>query len=96
MNVTNKERTIHFFTKGDKNCGSSRQRAFLVAEKMTQQGIKTIVHEPSNELISKTRWPGKFKLLKATLVNLLQIKHGDIIFLQRTIYNKYFLIFVVA
>jgi len=87
--------TIHFFTKGDANAGSSRQRAFLVAEELNKKGIKALVHWPPIYLISQTRWPKKFKLLIVILASIFSVKKEDIIYLQRTIYNKFFFTLIV-
>ncbi len=87
--------TIHFFTKGPKTAGSSRQRAFLVAEELNQRGIKAIVYPPPLILGSKTSWPKKIKLILKYLKIFTKIKKEDIIYLQRTIYNKYFFVLIV-
>jgi len=87
--------TIHFFTKGDKNAGSSRQRAFLVAEELNKRNIKSIVHQPSLILSSRAPWPKKMKLIWQYLKILRGIKKEDIIYLQRAIYNKYFFILII-
>ncbi len=87
--------TIHFFTKGGKNAGSSRQRAFLIVEELNKKAIKSIVHEPPLILVSKVHWPKKFKLILQYLKIFAQIKKNDIVFLQRTIYNKYFFILII-
>lgn len=86
---------VHFFTKGDMNIASSRHRAFLLAEELNELGIKSVVHWPPTELISKTSWPYKFRLIFAVLLEILKIKKGGIIYLQRTIYNKFFFVFIV-
>ena len=86
---------VHFFTKGDKIAGSSRLRAFFVADYLNNLGVQTVVHDPSTVLVSTTAWPRKFFLLVRYVKILLSIKADDVIFLQRTIYNKYFLILIV-
>lgn len=86
---------VHFFTKGDKTAGSSRLRAFFVADYLNQLGVQTVVHDPSTVLVSTTAWPRKFLLLVQYVKILSSIKSDDVIFLQRTIYNKYFLILIV-
>jgi glycosyltransferase involved in cell wall biosynthesis len=86
---------IHFFTKGFKTAGSSRQRAFLVAEELNKRGVNAIVYPPPLILGSKTPWPKKIKLIFKYLKIFTQIKKEDIIYLQRTIYNKYFFVLVV-
>ena len=87
--------TIHFFTKGDETAGSSRLRAFYVAKYLARMGLHTIVHTPSTIAVSVTRWPRKFFLLREYVRILRTIKSDDVIFLQRTIYNKYFLILII-
>ncbi len=82
--------TIFFFTKGDRNTASSRQRAFLVAEELAKKGTKTTVCIPAINTISETPWPKKGILIFAACKNLWKVEHGDIIFLQRAIQNKYF------
>lgn len=80
---------IHFFTKRARNCGSSRQRAFIIAEYLNQKGIKADIHEPSAAEISETHWPQKWSMIWQQVKNLKEIEVGDILFLQRPINNKY-------
>jgi len=87
--------TIHFFTKGDKTAGSSRQRAFLAAEELNKRGLRAVVYQPSLVKASETKWPRKLKVLFKYLKILKNIKKDDIIYLQRTIYNKYFFVLIV-
>jgi len=86
---------VHFFTKGNKDAGSSRQRAFLIAEELNKKGIRSVVHHPPLILTSRTPWPKKFRLIWQYLRIFFNIKKEDVIYLQRTIYNKYFLILIV-
>jgi glycosyltransferase involved in cell wall biosynthesis len=87
--------TIHFFTKGDINTASSRQRAFLVAEELKKRGLETKVHQPPLILCSQTPWPKKIKLIWQYLqIFLKDIKKEDLIYLQRTVYNKHFFILI--
>lgn len=88
--------TIHFFTKGDERLPDSRQRAFRIADELQARGIKSVVHWPPVVLISDTPWPKKFSLIVATIRSLSSIKKGDIVFLQRTISNKYFFVIMVV
>ncbi len=88
--------TVHFFTKGDRKAGSARQRAFYVAEELEKRGIKTKIYPPPIILSSRLPWRKKMKLLGGYLKNFLAIKKEDVVFLQRTIYNKYFFLLVVA
>ena len=87
--------TVHFFTKGSRVAGSSRLRAFYVAEYLEKLGVHTEVHDPSTTLVSQTRWPRKLRLLGQYVRILSSVRKEDAIFLQRTIYNKYFLILIV-
>lgn len=86
---------IHFFTKRDAKTGSSRQRAFLVAGELIKKGVAADVHWPSSALISETPWPKKISLLWRHIVGFTEIKKGDILYLQRPINNKYFVILVI-
>lgn len=88
--------TLHFFTKGDDRLGDSRQRAFRIASELNARGIASVVHSPPVMLMSITPWPKKFFLIVATIRSLFSIKKGDIVFLQRTIGNKYFFVIMVA
>ncbi len=82
--------TIHFFTKGDRMIGSSRQRAFLVAEELNKRGFQSVVHQPPVVLLSQVAWSRKLSLLKRYLRIFSKIKKEDIVFIQRAIYNKHF------
>ena len=86
---------IYFFTKDDKNTPSSRSRAFLIAEQLNTRGIKSKVCYPSLSLVSRTKWPQKLKFIAAYIKILFEIQKGDIIFLQRAVYNKYFFVLIV-
>ena len=88
--------TVHFFTKSDDTKGGSRQRAFFVAAEMNRIGVNAIVHYPDTETLSLKPWPGKIRLIGKTLNNFLNIKRGDVVYLQRTVYNKYFFIICVS
>src|SRR3989344_7916704 len=88
--------TIHFFTYGNEQSGSSRQRAFKVANELNAQGMHAIVHRPSTISMSLTSWPKKGALILQLLRSLASVKKGDIVYLQRTISNKYFFIILVV
>ena len=88
--------TIHFYTKGTERIGDSRQRAFRIADELNARGIKSVVHGPPVMSMSITRWPKKFLLIAEFVRSLFSIKKGDIVFLQRTIGNKYFFVIMVA
>ncbi len=87
---------VYFFTKESRDVGSSRQRAFLVAEELSKKnGIETIVFTPPVNVISETPWPKKARLILTTYKNLWKVRHGDVIFLQRAIQNKYFFVAII-
>ncbi len=86
---------IHFFTKGDETIPSSRQRAHLLATELQKFQVDTIIHTPPIAVISQTPWPKKLELIRKISKGLFQVKKGDILFLQRAIYNKYFFALVV-
>jgi glycosyltransferase involved in cell wall biosynthesis len=88
--------TIHFFTFSDVQGGSSRQRVFRVVDELVVRGVHAVIHEPPVLMISRTRWPKKGLLILQVLRALATIKKGDIVYLQRTISNKYFFVLVVV
>lgn len=87
---------IHFFTKGDIKSGSSRQRAFLISQELNLAGLKSVVHQPSTMEISETQWPRKARQIWKIMRILRTINKDDIVFLQRTVYNKYFWLVIVC
>ncbi|OGG61448.1 hypothetical protein A3I46_01210 [Candidatus Kaiserbacteria bacterium RIFCSPLOWO2_02_FULL_54_13] len=88
--------TIHFYTFSDIRSSSSRPRAFCVADELRARGLSTVIHTPPVLLISRTHWPGKWALIVEVIRSLFSIKKGDVVYLQRAIANKYFLIIMVA
>lgn len=88
--------TIHFFTFSDRVAPSSRQRAFILAEELEKRGFSTIIHTPTVLALSRTPWPEKFALLREVVRALTSVGKDDIIFLQRTVYNKYFFVIMLA
>ncbi len=88
--------TIRYFTFSDAMGGSSRQRAFRVVEEMRTRGIDAIIMQPPVLSISRTRWPKKFGLIVQVVRSLLTIQKGDVVYLQRTIANKYFFLLIVV
>ena len=88
--------TVHFFTFSDRVAPSSRQRGFYVAEELKRMGFSTVIHTPTVLALSSTPWPRKALLIVETIRSLFSIKKGDIVFLQRTVYNKYFFVIMVA
>ena len=83
--------TVHFFTFSDERGGSSRQRAFRVADELNARGMRAVVHRPSALEISATSWPKKGTLIAELLRALASVRKGDVIYIQRAISNKYFL-----
>ncbi|HVM73369.1 MAG TPA: glycosyltransferase family 4 protein [Candidatus Paceibacterota bacterium] len=88
--------TIHFYTFSTEMSGTSRQRAFRIAEELESRGFKTVIHRPPVLAISTTRWPKKFVLIIQTIRSLFSIKKDDFVFLQRAIANKYFFVIMVC
>lgn len=88
--------TVHFFTYGNESGGSSRQRAFRVADELNARGVTAVVHRPSVVSMSTTPWPKKFLCIVAVINSLRSVQKGDVIFLQRAVGNKYFFIIMVA
>ncbi len=88
--------TVHFFTFSGENGGSSRQRAFRVADELNARGVSAVIHWPPVLLMSTTPWPKKAQLIAATIRSLRSIKQDDLVYLQRTISNKYFFAIMVA
>ena len=66
-----------------------------IADELNDRGIHSLVHWPPVVLISTTPWPRKLLLILATIRSLFSIKKGDVVFLQRTISNKYFFVIMV-
>jgi glycosyltransferase involved in cell wall biosynthesis len=87
---------IHFYTFSDRIAPSSRQRGFYIAEELRKIGFSTVIHTPTVLSLSSTPWPRKFLLILQTIRSLSTIKKGDVVFLQRAVYNKYFFIIMVA
>lgn len=88
--------TIHFFTRGGYKDADSRQRAFQIAEKLNLRGLTAVVHQPPALLMSTTPWPRKFFLIIELFRSLSTIRKGDVVYLQRTISNKYFFVITVV
>ena len=87
---------IHFFTFSDRTIASPRQRTFRVAEELEKRGFRTTIHTPYVLSIANTPWPKKFLLIMQVIRSLFSIQKGDIVFLQRTIYSKYFFVIMVS
>jgi glycosyltransferase involved in cell wall biosynthesis len=74
---------FHFFTKGDKKVPSSRYRAYYMAEALVDLGYEAIV-TPADERSVR----GLIRYMRL----LYQVGLQDVLYLQRTVYNKYFII----
>ncbi|MBI5003546.1 glycosyltransferase family 4 protein [Candidatus Kaiserbacteria bacterium] len=88
--------TVHFYMFSDRVAPSSRQRGYYVAELLREKGINTVIHTPTVLSMSKTPWPRKASLIIEFVRSLFTIKKGDIVFLQRAVYNKFFFVIMVA
>ncbi|MBC7836242.1 glycosyltransferase family 4 protein [Acetobacteraceae bacterium] len=88
--------TIHFYTFSDRVAPSSRQRGFVIAEQLEKRGFSVVIHSPTVLSMSRTPWPKKLGLIVQFARSLFSIKKDDIIFLQRTVYNKYFFVGMVS
>lgn len=88
--------TVHFFTFSDEKAGTSRQRAFRVAEELNARGVHAVVHRPSALKVSATPWPKKGALIAELVRAIASIKKGDIIYNQRAISNKYFFVLLAT
>lgn len=88
--------TVHFFTFSDEKGGSSRQRAFRVAEELSARGVHAVVHRPSAVEMSATAWPKKGALIVQLVRALWSVKKGDIVYNQRAISNKYFFVLLAT
>lgn len=88
--------TVHFYTFSDITGGSSRHRAFWMAERLRARGMDVIIHTPPVVDIANTRWPKKAALIARTIKSLFSIRNGDIVYLQRVPYSKYFFVIMVV
>ena len=88
--------TIHFFTKGDKGVASSRYRGYYLAEGLIAAGEHADVHPISADFLSTNTYPENLRLFYKYFKLLISYREKDeVIFLQRTVYNKYFLLAVL-
>lgn len=87
---------VHFFTRADIRGPDSRQRAFQIVDKLNVHGISATIQQPPDLLFSLTPWPRKSSLFVSLIRSLSRIKKGDVVYLQRTVSNKYFFIVMVA
>ena len=76
-----------FFTKGDRTVASSRYRAYYLAEELDRRGFEVSVVPVKQE--------GNPFVLFSYLKLLFGLGPEHILYLQRTIYNKYFLLAVM-
>ena len=86
---------MHFFSKGDITVPSSRFRVFLLADQLRALG-----HQVSVEEVPQTsRWSGLnprewFQVVEY-VKKLLAIDRRELLYLQRTIYNRFFFLAVL-
>jgi len=72
-----------FFTKADKNIPSSRYRAYYIAEELQKLGYQVQVMPASDRTLK-----GFLHYCRV----MLGMKRDDVLYLQRTVYNKFFLL----
>jgi|GEM_PF-2656749 len=85
---------ILIFTKGDRQLASSRVRAHLVADYLRTIGIDA----ESYHVKTRPWWKLSIERLKECWQNLqllLSLRHGDVLYVQRAIYQLDFLIMVL-
>lgn len=87
--------TLHLYSFSDITGGSSRHRAFWMAERLRNLGLDVVIHTPPVVTIARTRWPKKGALIWELLTTLPSIQKGDVIYLQRATYSKYFFVIMV-
>lgn len=75
---------IRFFTKGDRQVASSRYRAYFIAEELKRRGYEV-------DVVPLTEYK-----IEMFFVYLRLIRKADRIYLQRTIYNKYFFMAIIV
>ena len=88
--------TFHFFTKGDETVASSRCRAYLLAKELRNVGHHADVFALDFGWRGKNGFLGNLKLFYKYLKLFYSFNSSDIIFLQRTVYNKYFILAVLC
>ncbi len=82
---------VYFFTKGTISAGSSRHRAFLVAEFLNKRNIKTKVIIPP--VFEKNK--NKFVVRLIYLRNIFSPRKKDTVVLQTAIFNKLFIFLII-
>lgn len=87
---------FHFFTKGDENVASSRCRAYLLAKELKKAGHCADVFALDSKWKNKSSFFDNLKLFFHYLKLFYSFDKNDVIFLQRTVYNKYFLLAVLC
>jgi len=87
---------FHFFTKGDETVASSRYRAYLLAKELRNIGHRADVFALDFNWKNKNEFLGNLRLFYKYLKLFYSFNKSDIIFLQRTVYNKYFILAVLC
>lgn len=80
--------TVHFFTKGDINAGSTRYHAVFRAMELDKIGIKTRLIPPPFSLKFKNNTEKRIAQFNYVF-EMFRISRNDIIYLQRTLYNPF-------
>lgn len=84
--------TIHFFTKGDASIPSVRTRVNYLAEELERLGYQTTIHPLGATADGGQSASLHLGMFWKYLSDLRAIPPSDPLILQRTIYNKYFLL----
>ncbi len=87
---------IHFFTKDDQRAASSRLRAYFIANELNKLGYSTKIYPIGFDWKSRNSFFDNLRSFFKYLKLLLSFGQNDVIVLQRTIYNKYFFLAVLA
>lgn len=87
---------LHIFPKGDELTASSRQRSYNVAKELQQLSYSVKVHLPYSKMLATSKRIKKYIIIHGLVKNLFYVKSKDIIFLQRTVYNMYFILLILA
>ena len=86
---------IIFFTKGDLRTPSSRQRVYLVADRLIELGHTAVTDAPNGLSFYNVGWHKKYRLFVKTLRAILTGDKNTIIYLHRTVNNKFFIMAII-
>jgi glycosyltransferase involved in cell wall biosynthesis len=83
---------IHFFTKGDASVPSSRARIYYLADELGRRGYQTTIRSLGASPEGGAMQPRSFRSFWVYLMELRAIPKADPLVLQRTIYDRWFLL----